>query len=94
MSETDSKMDKNVKAVNEILGDATFTNQLQANSTLLAELDPNNTLGLAGAGTMLLTLVSGTGEPGTLAFTKGVQMMLTDRTTSLGDVLNTIAPKP
>ena len=94
MGETDTRIIENVQKVNEVLSDPRFTEQLNKNNALLVKLDADNTLGLAGAGTILLTLVSGTGESGTLGFTKGVQMMLTDRNTSLKDVLTTIAPNP
>ena len=89
----EDRIKRNAAKVNQVLGDPRFTEQLNKNNALLAELDPDNALGLAGFGTLSLTLVSGTGESGTFGFTKGVQMMLADRMTSLGDVLKVIAPK-
>lgn len=53
------------------------------NTALLAEMDPENILHLAGLGVMRLTL-AGLTERG---FEAAVQMMLLDRNTSLDEVL-------
>lgn len=64
------------------LGEA-LQNKLQANGTLLAEMDPENRLSLAGTGVMRLSVAGFEGK----SFETAVSTLLADRHTTLDQYL-------
>lgn len=63
--------------------------QKKRNDSLLAEIDPENTLNLAGVGVLRLTMAGLTGH----AFESAVSIMRADRHTSLDEVLELVKKK-